>query len=412
MKSSVPFLDLVAAHAELEEELVEVFRSALQTACFIGGPMVEGLEREFAEFCDTKYCVGVSSGTDALRFALMAAGVATGDCVVTVPNTFIATTEAITQAHALPEFVDIDERTYNMDPEKFREYLETRCTMDPSGKPISRRSGRPVTAVVPVHLYGQTADMDPILDLAAQYHLIVVEDACQAHGAEYFSRKLNSWRKVATMGRAAAFSFYPGKNLGACGEAGAVTTDDPELADGVRVLRDHGQADKYYHDVEGYNGRLDAIQAGILHAKLKRLSKWNSQRRERAAEYNRLLASSGVISPYEPSWSRAVYHLYVVRAEGRDSLIAHLREEGIGTGIHYPVPLHLQKAYGGLNYREGDFPVCERVAREIVSLPMYPQLKAEQQSRVVDRVARFTEATAPKQPAWEAVRLGAVERTA
>jgi dTDP-4-amino-4,6-dideoxygalactose transaminase len=413
MKSRVPFLDLAAGHAELEGELVAVFRFALQTACFVGGPMVEGLEQDFAEFCETKYCVGVSSGTDALRFALMTAGVAAGDCVVTVPNTFIATTEAINQAHALPEFVDIDERTYNMDPEKFREYLETRCTMDPSGKPISRKNGRPVTAVIPVHLYGQTADMDPILELAAQYHLIVVEDACQAHGAEYFSAKLNRWRKAGSMGRLAAFSFYPGKNLGACGEAGAVTTDDPELADKVKVLRDHGQAKKYYHDVEGYNGRLDAIQAGILHAKLKRLSKWNAQRRERATEYNRLLAESpGVILPYEPSWSRAVYHLYVVRAEGRDSLIAHLREEGIGTGIHYPVPLHLQKAYRGLNYREGDFPVCERVAREIVSLPMYPQLKAEQQSRVVDQVARFTEATAPKQPAWETVRLGVVERTA
>ncbi len=413
MNTRVPFLDLAAAHAELEKELIAVFRSALQTACFIGGPMVEGLEREFSEFCDTKYCVGVNSGTDALRFAVMAAGVAAGDCVVTVPNTFIATTEAITQAHALPEFVDIDERTYNMDPEKLREYLETQCTMDASGRPVSRRSGRPVTAVVPVHLYGQTADMDPILELAAQYHLVVVEDACQAHGAEYFSAKLNRLRKAGSMGRLAAFSFYPGKNLGACGEAGAVTTDDPELADKIKVLRDHGQAKKYYHDVEGYNGRLDAIQAGILHAKLKRLSKWNAQRRERAAEYNRLLAEgAGVISPYEPSWSRAVYHLYVVRAEGRDSLIAHLREEGIGTGIHYPVPLHLQKAYRGLNYREGDFPVCERVAREIVSLPMYPQLKAEQQSRVVDQVARFTEAAAPKQPAWEAVRLGAVERTA
>ena len=245
------------------------------------------------------------------------------------------------------------------------------------------------------------------------HSLVVVEDACQAHGAEYFSRKLNSWRKVGTMGRAAAFSFYPGKNLGACGEAGAVTTDDPELADKVTVLRDHGQAKKYYHDVEGYNGRLDAIQAGILHAKLKRLSKWNAQRRERATEYNRLLAeSSGVISPYEPSWSRAVYHLYVVRAGDRDSLIAHLKEEGIGTGIHYPVPLHLQKAYRGLNYRERDFPVCERVAREIVSLPIYPQLKAEQQSRVVDQVARFTEAVAPEQPAWGFVRLGEVERTA
>lgn len=285
--------------------------------------------------------------------------------------------------------------------------------MDQTGRLTSLRSGRPVTAVVPVHLYGQTADMDPILELAKRHGLIVVEDACQAHGAEYFSRRLNSWRKAGTMGRAAAFSFYPGKNLGACGEAGAVTTNDPELADRVKVLRDHGQAKKYYHDVEGYNGRLDAIQAGILHAKLKRLAKWNAQRRECATEYSRLLADvPGVVLPYEPAWSRAVYHLYVVRAEDREGLIAHLSEAGIGTGIHYPVPLHLQKAYRVLNYRDGDFPVCERVAREIVSLPMYPQLKAEQQARVVAEVARFTEAGAPKQPAWEAVRLGAVERTA
>jgi dTDP-4-amino-4,6-dideoxygalactose transaminase len=413
MNNTIPFLDLIAAHAELEEELVTVFRSALKTAGFVGGPMVENFETEFAGFCEAKCCVAVNSGTDALRFALKAAGVKAGDAVVTVPHTFIATTEAISQVGGVPEFVDIDERTYNLDPAKLQQYLESECSVDHAGRLTSFRSGRPVTAVVPVHLYGQTADMDPILEMAKWHSLIVVEDACQAHGAEYFSRKLNSWRKAGTMGRAAAFSFYPGKNLGACGEAGAVTTDDPELADKVKVLRDHGQAKKYYHDVEGYNGRLDAIQAGILHAKLKRLSKWNAQRRERATEYNRLLAESpGVILPYEPSWSRAVYHLYVVRAGGRDSLIAHLKEEGIGTGIHYPVPLHLQKAYRGLNYREGDFPVCERVAREIVSLPMYPQLKAEQQSRVVDQVARFTEAVAPEQPAWGFVRLGEVERTA
>jgi dTDP-4-amino-4,6-dideoxygalactose transaminase len=393
MKSRVPFLDLAAAHAELEEELVQVFRSALQTACFIGGPMVEGLEQEFAEFCDTKYCIGVSSGTDALRFALMAAGVAAGDCVVTVPNTFIATTEAITQAHALPEFVDIDERTYNMDPAKFREYLETQCTMDPSGKPISRRSGRPVTAVVPVHLYGQTADMDPILELAAQYHLIVVEDACQAHGAEYFSARLNRWRKAGSMGRLAAFSFYPGKNLGACGEAGAVTTNDEGLSAAAKMVRDHGQTRKYCHEVEGYNGRLDAIQAGILHKKLRHLSKWNSQRRERAAEYKRLFAAAdgAVPLPYEPSWSRAVYHLYVIRAEDRGGMMSHLKTADIDTGIHYPIPLHLQKAYSHLNYRPGDFPVTERVAAQIVSLPMFPSLTTDQQTRVVEEVLRFAE---------------------
>src|SRR6202795_2064553 len=226
MNSRVPFLDLAAAHAELEEELVEVFRSALKTACFIGGPMVEGLEQDFAEFCGTKYCVGVSNGTDALRFALMAAGVGAGDSVVTVPNTFIATAEAISQAQALPEFVDVEERTYNMDPARLREYLEIECERDPlTRQPISRRSGRPVTAVVPVHLYGQTAEMDPILELAEAYNLIVVEDSCQAHGAEYFSHKEQPWKKAGSLGKAAAFSFYPGKTLGACGEAGAVTTN-------------------------------------------------------------------------------------------------------------------------------------------------------------------------------------------
>src|ERR1035441_2178069 len=272
----IPFLDLVTPHLELEHELTGVFQQVIRTAGFIGGPMVENFEKEFAAFCLTDHAVAVNSGTDALRFALMAAGVKAGDVVVTVSHTFIATTEAISQAGALPEFVDIDERTYNMNPDKLRDYLEVQCTKGPQGKLISRRSGRPVTAIVPVHLYGQTADMDPILELAEQYNLIVVEDACQAHGAQYFSRKLNRWRKAGSMGRAAAFSFYPGKNLGACGEAGAVTTNDDALSATVKMLRDHGQAKKYYHNVEGYNGRLDAIQAGILHAKLAHLSKWNS----------------------------------------------------------------------------------------------------------------------------------------
>ena len=216
----------------------------------------------------------------------MACGVKPGDVVITVPHTFIATTEAISQAGALPEFVDIDEQTYNLDPAKLGEYLEKQCTVNDAGKLISRRSGRPVTAVVPVHLYGQMADMDAILELAERYRLIVVEDACQAHGAEYFSRKHNRWMKAGSMGRAAAFSFYPGKNLGACGEAGAATTNDAAIAKTMKMLRDHGQATKYYHDVEGYNGRLDAIQAGLLHVKLAHLAKWNKQRRERAAEYH------------------------------------------------------------------------------------------------------------------------------
>jgi dTDP-4-amino-4,6-dideoxygalactose transaminase len=388
--SAIPFLDLVTPNVELEQELAAVFHQALRTAGFIGGAMVEDFEKAFAEFCTTKHAVAVNSGTDALRFALIATGVSQGDVVITVPHTFIATTEAISQAGALPEFVDIDERTYNMDSEKLRDYLENKCTVEESGKLISKRSGRVVTAVVPVHLYGQMVDMDPLLALAEQYGLIVIEDACQAHGAEYLSRELGrgyGWRKAGSIGRAAAFSFYPGKNLGACGEAGAVTTNDPIIAEKVRMLRDHGQAKKYYHDVEGYNGRLDSIQAGFLHTKLNHLAKWNEQRRARAAEYSRLFAKvPGIVTPYEPAWSQAVYHLYVIRVGDRDGLITHLKSARIGTGIHYPVPLHLQKAYCALGYSEGDFPVTERVATEILSLPMYPQLTSAEQQYVVQNV--------------------------
>jgi dTDP-4-amino-4,6-dideoxygalactose transaminase len=409
---SIPFLDLVTPHVELEDELTGVFRQALRTAGFIGGPMVEDFEKAFASFCDAGHAVAISSGTDALRFAIMAGGIQPGDVVVTVPHTFIATTEAISQAGAFPEFVDIDERTYNMDPEKLREYLEKQCKKDNSGNLISRRSGRPVTAVVPVHLYGQMADMDAILELAARFGLVVIEDACQAHGAEYFSRKQNRWMKAGSMGRAAAFSFYPGKNLGACGEAGAVTTNDAGLAKTISMLRDHGQAQKYYHDIEGYNGRLDAIQAGLLHAKLNHLAKWNAQRRERAAEYNRLLVAAGevVVSPFEPAWSRAVYHLYVIRTGDRDGMMKHLKNTGIGTGIHYPIPLHLQKAYTALNYRRGDFPVCEKAASDIVSLPMYPQLTSEQQAQVVEEILYFAEIAAA--PAAGPVSMAITEQRA
>jgi dTDP-4-amino-4,6-dideoxygalactose transaminase len=407
--NSIPFLDLVTPHVELEQELTEVFRKALRTAGFIGGPMVEEFEKAFAEFCDTTYSVAISSGTDALRFALMASGVKAGDVVVTVPHTFIATTEAISQAGALPEFVDIDEQTYNMDPAKLADFLERLCIVDDAGTLRSRRSGRPVTAIVPVHLYGQMADMDPILELAGRYGLSVIEDACQAHGAEYFSRKHNRWMKAGSMGRAAAFSFYPGKNLGACGEAGAATTNNAAIAKTMKMLRDHGQAAKYYHDVEGYNGRLDAIQAGLLHAKLHHLAKWNAQRRERAAEYKRLFeATDGAfVPPYEPSWSRAVYHLYVVRTEDREGLMDHLKKAGIGTGIHYPIPLHLQNAYASMNYSAGDFLITEKAAAEIVSLPMFPQLTAEQQARVVDEIVAFAQMTAGKRVVNEWVSLTA-----
>ncbi len=389
---SVPFVDLVTPHRELEDSLTEVFRTALRTAGFIGGPMVEDFEKAFGEFCTTKQCVGVSSGTDALRFALMAGGVQPGDIVITVPNTFIATAEAISQAGGAIAFVDINEQTYTLSPERLREFVERECTMDErAGKLVHKATGRAVTAVVPVHLYGQMADMDPIMDIADRYSLKVVEDACQAHGAEYYSRKENRWQRAGSIGRAAAFSFYPGKNLGACGEGGAVTTNDHELAQKVRMLRDHGQAKKYYHDLEGYNGRLDAIQAGILRIKLRYLAEWNRMRRDLAARYSDLLTASGTgcLVPFEPTFSKAVYHLYVIRVPDRNGLRDELAKSHIGTGVHYPVALHLQKAYAHLGYKEGDFPVAEQVAKEILSLPMYPQLGREEQAYVVNRIQRF-----------------------
>jgi dTDP-4-amino-4,6-dideoxygalactose transaminase len=249
-----------------------------------------------------------------------------------------------------------------------------------------------------VHLYGQTADMDPILELAGLYGLTVIEDACQAHGAEYFSRREQRWRKAGSMGRAAAFSFYPGKNLGACGEAGAVTTDDAGLAQTIRMLRDHGQARKYYHEIEGYNGRLDAIQAGILQVKLRRLPEWNARRREAAARYHEIFfeLGGGELAPYEPEWTKAVYHLWVIRAQDRDDLTRHLADANIGTGIHYPVPLHLQKAYAWLDQKLGAFPVAEQAAREVVSLPMFPQLSAQQQVRVAGGIMAFLSARRPR----------------
>jgi dTDP-4-amino-4,6-dideoxygalactose transaminase len=411
--NTIPFLDLVTPHVELEQELTDVFRRVLLSASFVGGPVVAGFEEAFAAFCEVSHCVGVSSGTDALRFALMASGVRPGDVVLTVANTFIATTEAITQAGATPEFVDIDQSTYNMSVEMLWQFLERQCTRDKSGRLISLRSDRPVTAVVPVHLYGQMADMDSILELADRYGLTVIEDACQAHGAEYFSKKLNRWMKAGSMGRAAAFSFYPGKNLGACGEGGAVTTNDADLAGKIKRLRDHGQAKKYFHDVEGYNGRLDALQAGFLHAKLPHLAEWNARRRALAAEYNRLLANDGAIGlPFEPSWSRAAYHLYVIRTKVRDGMMNYLKSAGIGTGLHYPVPLHLQKAYASLKYSQGDFPVSESAASEIISLPMFPQLTAQQQARVGREIIAFSAKASGTHPKSDESSLAPALRTA
>ena len=375
----VPFLELITPHIELEQELMDAVKGVLRSGVFVGGRVLEQFESEFAEFCGAKYCVGVSSGTDALRFALMAAGIGRGDVVVTVPNTFVATIEAILQVGATPAFVDIDPQTFNMSVDALREYLQ-------------EQSGRSVKAIIPVHLYGQMCDMDPIMTLAQQYDLMVLEDACQAHGAEYFSAKSGRWLKAGSIGKAAAFSFYPGKNLGACGEAGAVTTNDPELAQRVRIIRDHGQNKKYHHLIEGYNGRLDALQAAILRIKLPHLKQWNEKRRKVAEIYNELLKGAQVKTPIEPRWSQGIYHLYVVRLERRDEVQKYLAQRDIQTGLHYPVPLHLQEAYLNMGYHEGDFPVTEQLAREILSLPMYPQLERAQQTAVADALQQFYDA--------------------
>jgi dTDP-4-amino-4,6-dideoxygalactose transaminase len=394
----VPFLDLVTPHRELEEELVQLFREAVRSAHFIGGPQVEAFEREFAQFCGATYAVGVANGTDAVRFALMASGIGRGDAVVTVSHTFIATVEAISQAGADAEFVDIDERTYNMSPEALDAFLAS-CSKDAkTGRPVGRRSGKPIAAIVPVHLYGQVADMDRIEAIANRYGLVIVEDACQAHGADYQSN--GAWKRAGTFGKAAAFSFYPGKNLGACGEAGAITTNDEQIARTVQMLRDPGQIRKYYHGLEGYNGRLDAIQAAFLRVKLRHLGAWNAQRRVAALRYNALLASNpAVTTPFEPTSSSAVYHLYVIRTNDRDGLGDHLKAQGISTGLHYPVPLHQQECYKTWGYPASSLPVTERVAREILSLPMFPGLSEPQQQRVAEAIRSF--AGVPAQPIYQ-----------
>ena len=375
---NVPFLNLKVQYKQIEHEVLPMVTEAMTNGAFIGGPQVLGFEKEFAEFCESKYCAGLNSGTDALRFALMAVGVGPGDEVITVPNTFIATTEAISQAGATPVFVDIDERTYNMDPQKLEACLNQRYAHG-----AMRSAGRP-KAVIPVHLYGQPADMDLILDIAQTHNIKVIEDACQAHGALYKDRKVGSFGSVG------CFSFYPGKNLGAYGEGGAIVTQDEEIVGKIRMIRDHGQAKKYFHDIEGYNGRLDAIQAGVLRIKLRRLSDWNQSRRENAAYYNELLSKvEGITLPVEADFASSVYHLYVILVDDRDGLQQFLSDKGIGTGLHYPLPLHLQKAYAYLGYEDGSFPVTESVAKKLISLPMFPELTREQIEYVAESIKEF-----------------------
>jgi len=373
----VPFADLRAMHEEVRGEIEAAWHALVDRSAFVGGPAVAEFEHAFAEYCEVPHAVGVGSGTDALRIALQALGIRAGDLVLTVPHTFIATVEAITQAGASPVFVDIEPDSYTMDPVLVGEYLERGCRSQ-DGVLVERKSGRRVAGLVPVDLYGHPADWDRLGELARKFELKLVEDACQAHGARYRGSR------CATFGHAAAFSFYPGKNLGAMGEAGAITTADAAVAERCRVLRDHGQQQRYIHITgEGSNARLDALQAAVLSAKLQRLEAWNDARRRVAAWYASRLEGLGVILPQEMPWATHVYHLYVVLLDERDRVRSSLDRAGVQTGLHYPVPLHLQRAYASLGHRSGDFPVTERVANQALSLPMFPHLTETQVDTVV-----------------------------
>jgi dTDP-4-amino-4,6-dideoxygalactose transaminase len=358
----VPFLDLRAHHEPLMDEFVDAFRQVTDASAFAGGPFVARFESEFAGFCGSRHALGVASGTDALWLSLLALGVGPGDEVITVPNSFMATAEAISLCGARPVFVDVDEDTYTMDPEQ----LEAAITLR-------------TQAIIPVHLFGQTAAMDEILTIARRHGTPVVEDACQAHGASYKGKKAGS------MGVAGCFSYYPGKNLGAFGEAGAITTDDPDLRAKVQVLRDHGQAAKYLHSMIGWNARMDGIQAAVLSVKLRRLAAANESRRVHARFYNELLADEPrVIRPVVGPDNTHVYHIYAVRIQDRDGVLQRMAARGVNCAIHYPVPIHLQKAYAFLGLGPGSFPIAEQCAKEFLSLPMYPELTEEQIQFVVN----------------------------
>ncbi|MGD9245371.1 MAG: DegT/DnrJ/EryC1/StrS family aminotransferase [Desulfobacterales bacterium] len=382
----VPFIDLKLQYKQIEQEVMPMITRAMADGAFVGGEQVSGFETEFASFCNSRYCVGVNSGTDALRFALMAIGVGPGDEVITVPNTFIATTEAISQVGATPVFVDIYPDNCNMDTDQLRHFLEQKCIPDEStGQPLNKSTNRPVRAIIPVHLYGQPADMDSILEIAQKKGIAVIEDACQAHGANYDKTK-----KAGSMGAVGCFSFYPGKNLGAFGEGGAVITQDETVAQKIRMIRDHGQQKKYFHDIEGYNGRLDAIQAGVLRIKLKRLDRWNRLRRQYADYYYELLSEiPSVTLLTEAEFAESVYHLYVILVDDRDGLQNFLDSKGIATGLHYPLPLHLQKAYSHLGYHNDDFPIAENIAGRLLSLPMFPELTRNQIQYVCDKIKEY-----------------------
>lgn len=375
---NIPLVDLLAQHNELRSEIDATIKDVIDHSAFIGGVAVQNFERHFASYCGTKYAVACGSGTDALKLALMAYGVGSGDEVITVPNTFIATVEAITQVGAFPAFVDIDEQTYNMSLNRLVEFLETGCRLGRNGRPVNIHTSRTVTAFLPVHLYGLPADMAPILELAEQYNLPVIEDACQAHGARYMID--GQERRVGSIGSVAAFSFYPGKNLGAMGEGGAVTTSDGRKEKNMRIWRNHGQNERYVHvSPDGWNGRLDALQCAILDIKLKKLDHWNERRCEAAKWYRaRLAGHERIRLPIEPEGRTHVYHLFVVRVPDRDKVWKELADRGIGVGLHYPIPLHKQKAYGNMGWGQGHLPISDAVASSILSLPMFPHITEEQ----------------------------------
>ncbi len=362
----IPLVNLRKQYAPLKDEIISGIEHVFEGMQLFLGENVQALEKEFAEFCGVPYGVGVSDGTSALHIILRALDIGPGDEVITVSHTFIATPEAILLAGAKPVFVDIDPNTYLMDVRQ----VESKITSK-------------TKAILPVHLYGQIVDMDPLLEIASKYHLRVIEDACQAHGSEYKGRKAGSF------GDAAAFSFYYSKNLGAYGEGGIITTKDAELYRKIRMIRDHGSERRYYHDLVGMNARLDEIQAVVLRAKLPHLSIWNQQRRAHAALYNDLLKETQAIIPIENKGNSHIYHLYVVRVPRRDELQAYLKDHGIFTGIHYPVPNHLQPALKTLGYKEGDFPVTEKIVREIISLPMFAELTNEEIETVSESVINF-----------------------
>jgi dTDP-4-amino-4,6-dideoxygalactose transaminase len=360
----VPFLNLELQHSRLRKEIRGAIDAVIEDSAFAGGPFVEEFEKEFAAYCNCPFAVGVGSGTDALWLALLAFGVEPGDEVITVPNTFMATAEAITYCGARPVFVDVDEHTYTMDPAGLEKVMTSRTK-----------------AIIPVHLFGQPADMDPILEFARGQGLPVIEDACQAHGAEY------KGRRVGSLGDAGCFSFYPGKNLGAMGEAGALVTRDPNIQAVARTLRDHGQIKKYYHVMVGWNCRMDGIQSAVLRAKLAHLDQYNQHRRAHAQAYSEAFDGlPGIVVPIEKEYARHVYHVYALRAQDRDAVMQELAEYQIGCAIHYPVPIHLQKAYKSLGYGPGSFPIAERYAGELLSLPLFPELTANQREWVIQHV--------------------------